>query len=66
MIGYSLYVLLAVGLTMLLTAVFRQLRKDDQPIAPPEEDAAFDRRMAEIEERFGTGQGGKDRADKRK
>jgi len=51
---------------MLLTAVFRQLRKDDQPIAPPEEDAAFDRRMAEIEERFGTGQGGKDRADKRK
>lgn len=57
MIGYSLYVLLAVGLTMLLTAVFRHLRKDDQPIALPEEDAAFNRRMAEIEERFGTGQG---------
>lgn len=64
MIGYSLYVLPAVGLTMLLTAVFRHLRKDDQPIAPPEEDAAFNRRIAEIEERFGTGQGEDDKAEK--
>ncbi len=55
MIGYSLYILLAVGLTMLLTAVFRSLRKDDQRIAPPEEDAAFDRRMAEIEAEYSSG-----------
>ncbi len=32
----------------------------------PEEDAAFDRRMAEIEERFGTGQGEDGKAKKRK
>lgn len=55
MIGYSLYVLLAVGLAMLLTAVFRAIRRDDQRIAPPEEDAAFDRRMAKIEEDYGPG-----------
>lgn len=55
--GYSLYVFVAVGLTMLLTAVFRHLRRDDRRIAQPEEDFAFSRRMTEIEERFGKGPG---------
>lgn len=57
MIGYSLYVLLAVGLTMLLTAVFRSLRQDDKRVAPPEEDAAFDHRIAKIEADYGPGKG---------
>lgn len=41
---------------MLLTAVFRRLRQDDQRAAPPEDDFAFKRRMSEIEERFGKDQ----------
>ena len=57
MIGYSLYILLAVGLTILLTAVFRSLRRDDKRVAPPEEDAAFDRRIAEIKADYGPGKG---------
>jgi hypothetical protein len=53
MIGYFFYFLLAVGLSILLTASFRRLRGDGTGEVPPEEDAAFDRRMAEIEKRFG-------------
>jgi hypothetical protein len=55
MIAYSLYTMLAVGLAVMVTAVFRRLRQDDWRIAPPEEDAAFDRRMEEIEVRYGLG-----------
>lgn len=53
MIGYFLYFLLAVGLSILLTASFRRLRGDGPGTIPPEEDADFERRMAEIENRFG-------------
>jgi len=49
MLAYSLYTIVAIGLTLLLTAMFRGLRRDDQRIAPPEEDAAFDRRIKAIE-----------------
>lgn len=52
MVGYFLYFLLAVGLSILLTASFRRLRGDDTR-TPPESQAEFDRRMAKIERRFG-------------
>lgn len=60
MIGYALYFLLAVGLTILLTAAFRRLRRDDETIVSSQEDAAFDRRMEAIERDFG-----RDRTDRR-
>ncbi len=53
MLAYSLYTLLAVGLAVMLTAMFRRLRRDEDRIAPPEEDAAFDRRIAAIEDDYG-------------
>lgn len=53
MIGYVLYVLLAVGLTLLLSASFRRLRRDEDPVAVPEEDAAFERRIEAIERHYG-------------
>lgn len=53
MLAYSLYTTLAVGLTLLLTAVFRRLRQDDQRIARAEEDAAFERRIKAIEVDYG-------------
>ena len=53
MIGYSLYFLLAVGLSILLTAAFRRPRGEEPPATPPKEDAAFEARIAAIEQRFG-------------
>lgn len=53
MIGYVLYALLAVGLTLLLSATFRRLRRDDAVIAAPDEDEAFNRRMEAIERQYG-------------
>ena len=53
MLAYSLYAVLVIGLALLLTAVFRGLRRDDQRIAPPEEDAAFTRRIEAIEADYG-------------
>lgn len=53
MLAYSLYALVAVGLAVLLTAVFRRLRRDEDRIASPEENAAFDRRIAAIEADYG-------------
>ena len=53
MIGYFFYFLLAVGLSVLLTASFRRLRGDGPGAIPPQEDVDFDRRMAAIEKRFG-------------
>lgn len=52
MIGYILYALLAVGLTILLSASFRRLRRDDAVIAAPDEDETFNRRMEAIERRY--------------
>lgn len=52
MIGYALYFLLAVGLSVLLTATFRRLRGEDRRSSAAENEE-FDRRMAQIEERFG-------------
>ncbi len=59
--SYLLYFLIAVGLSALLTAAFRRVREEDRQAAPLEDEGAFDRRMAELEERFGhTGnQGGR-------
>ena len=51
--GYLLYFLIAIGLSALLTAAFRRFREDDGKAAPLEDGGAFDRRMAELEERFG-------------
>lgn len=53
MIGYVLYALLAVGLTLLLSASFRRLRRDDEVIVAPDEDEAFNRRMEAIEQQYG-------------
>lgn len=53
MIGYFLYFVLVVGLSVLLTASFRRLRGDGGEATLPEGDAAFDRRIAAIEKRFG-------------
>jgi hypothetical protein len=53
MLAYSLYTMFAIGLAVMLTAVFRRLRRDDQRIAPHEENAAFDRRIAAIEADYG-------------
>jgi hypothetical protein len=53
MVGYFLYFVLVVGLSVLLTASFRRLRGDGGEATLPEEDAAFDRRIAAIEKRFG-------------
>jgi hypothetical protein len=55
MIAYSLYTMLAVGLAVLLTAVFRRLRQDERRVTPLDEDAAFNRRMREIEAEYGPG-----------
>jgi len=52
-IGYVLYALLAVGLTLLLSASFRRLRRDDEVIVAPDEDEAFNRRMEAIEQQYG-------------
>jgi hypothetical protein len=51
-IGYFLYALLAVGLTLLLSASFRRLRRDDEVIVAPDEDEAFNRRMEAIEQQY--------------
>ena len=53
MIGYALYSLLAIGATILFSAAFRRLRQDNQSVVPPERDAAFNRRIAAIEQQFG-------------
>lgn len=53
MLSYSLYTLFAVGLAVLLTATFRRLRRDEHRVAPREENAAFDRRIAAIEGDYG-------------
>lgn len=54
MIAYSLYTMLAIGLAVLLTAVFRRLRQDERGVTPLDEDAAFNRRMQEIEAEYGS------------
>jgi hypothetical protein len=52
MIAYLFYFLFAVGFSILLTAAFRRLGGDDARVVSPHENAAFERRMAAIEERF--------------
>ena len=61
MIGYLFFFLLGVGFTLVFSGGFRRLRRDDQAAAPPEEDAAFDRRMEAIEREFGRDQDGTSR-----
>lgn len=61
MIGIALYFLLVVGIALLLSAAFRRLSGDNRLIVPPEEDAAFSRRIEAIEREFGTGHDGIDR-----
>ena len=53
MIEYVLYVLLAVGITLLLSASFRRLRRDEEVTFAPDEDEAFNRRMEAIERQYG-------------
>jgi hypothetical protein len=56
MIAYSLYTMLAIALAVLLTAVLRRLRQDERRVTPLDEDAAFNRRMREIEAEYGSRQ----------
>lgn len=48
-----LYFVLVVGLSVLLTAVFRRLRADDQPVASLEDNVEFERKMEALERRVG-------------
>lgn len=48
-----LYFLIAVALTALLTAAFRKLNEGVSSNASPQEDEAFERRIARIEMQFG-------------
>jgi len=54
MLDYLSYFLLAVGLSVLLTATFRRLRGDESQVAPSQDDVEFGRRIAAIERQFQT------------
>ncbi|WP_159982099.1 MULTISPECIES: hypothetical protein [unclassified Novosphingobium] len=47
------YFLFVVALAVLLTTAMRKLRGDDNQPASAQEDEAFERRMAKIEQKFG-------------
>jgi hypothetical protein len=51
------YFLLVVASAVLLTTAMRKLRKDDNEPAPPQENEAFERRIAKIEQKFGNAKG---------
>lgn len=48
------YFLFVVALAVLLTTAMRKLRRDDNQPASAQEDEAFERRMAKIEQKFGS------------